>query len=191
MPPQLNELHNGLLMCCAADGAVRVWRNYCVRGQQRLATAWQAVLVPGAGGGARPAVYHWSPGYSALFAAGGRSAGGWGAGAVPGPEAALRAACARPAPPPVTRTHTHTKPQARTLTHSHTHTFTTPAERVYMWDLERENCIAQLNLPAPAAGAAAPCVEHIAASTSSPLLYAADSAGTGEERWGRGGPRHG
>lgn len=82
LPPQLNELHNGLLMACAADGAVRIWRNYAVRGQQRLASAWQAVLVPPAGGaGLRPAVYHWSPGYSALFAAGGRSAGecvrGW------------------------------------------------------------------------------------------------------------------
>lgn len=40
-PPQLNELHNGLLMACAADGSVRVWRNYTLRGQQRLATAWQ------------------------------------------------------------------------------------------------------------------------------------------------------
>lgn len=75
-PNQLNELHNGLLMACVADGAVRVWRNYAERGQQRLASAWQAVLVPAAGAaGLRPAVYHWSPGYSALFAAGGRSAG--------------------------------------------------------------------------------------------------------------------
>ena len=74
--PQLNELHNGLLMTCAADGAVRIWRNYAERGQQRLASAWQAVLVPPAGAaGLRPAVYNWSPGYSALFVAGGRSAG--------------------------------------------------------------------------------------------------------------------
>lgn len=72
---QLNELHNGLLMCCAADGSVRIWRNYALRGQQRLASAWQSTLVPAPGSGARPAAYHWSPGYSALFAAGGRSAG--------------------------------------------------------------------------------------------------------------------
>lgn len=57
-----------------------------------------------------------------------------------------------------------------------------------MWDLERENCIAQLSLPGPAAAggsagaaaAAAAGVEHIATSASSPLLYAADAAGTGE-----------
>ncbi|PSC68711.1 Regulatory-associated of TOR 1 [Micractinium conductrix] len=130
---QLNELHNGLLLACAADGSVRVWRDYALRGQQRLAAAWQSVLVPPAGSAARPTVYHWSPGYSALFAAGGRS-----------------------------------------------------AERVYMWDLERENCIAQLNLPAAGAaggggsepGGAAPAVEHIAASCHSPLLYAADNSGT-------------
>ena len=62
-------------MACAADGSVRVWRGYAQRGQQRLATAWQAVLVAAAGSPTRPAVYHWSPCYSALFAAGGRSAG--------------------------------------------------------------------------------------------------------------------
>lgn len=61
-----------------------------------------------------------------------------------------------------------------------------------MWDLERENCIAQLNLPgssaaaagsnsgAAAAAAAGAGVEHIATSVSSPLLYAADATGTGE-----------
>ncbi len=42
---QLNELADGLLVACAADGAVRVWRNYTRRGHQRLATAWQSVLV--------------------------------------------------------------------------------------------------------------------------------------------------
>ncbi|KAL4421494.1 hypothetical protein ABPG75_010785 [Micractinium tetrahymenae] len=127
---QLNELHNGLLMTCAADGSVRIWRDYTLRGQQRLATAWQSVLVPSPGSSTRPAVYHWSPGYSALFAAGGRI-----------------------------------------------------AERIYMWDLERENCIAQLNLPGSGSGSgggdgAAPAVEHIAASCHSPLLYAADGSGT-------------
>lgn len=41
----LNELHNELLVCCSADGAVRVWRGFAARGQQRLATAWQSVLL--------------------------------------------------------------------------------------------------------------------------------------------------
>lgn len=49
-----------------------------------------------------------------------------------------------------------------------------------MWDLERENCIAQLNLPAGGGDGAAPAAEHMAASCHSPLLYAADSSGTGE-----------
>jgi hypothetical protein len=43
----LNELHNGLLMACAADGSVRVWRSYTLRGQQRLASAWQVRKVDG------------------------------------------------------------------------------------------------------------------------------------------------
>mgnify|MGYP001809699520 CR=1 FL=1 len=53
-----------------------------------------------------------------------------------------------------------------------------------MWDLERENCIAQLNLPGGSisggggVAAGAPAVEHVAASSCSPLLYAADGGGT-------------
>ena len=34
-------LQAGLLMVAAADGSVRVWRDYTYRGSQRLATAWQ------------------------------------------------------------------------------------------------------------------------------------------------------
>ena len=34
-------------MACAADGSVRVWRNYTLRGQQRLATAWQVGRADG------------------------------------------------------------------------------------------------------------------------------------------------
>lgn len=41
----LNELHSELLVSCTADGAVRVWRGYAARGQQSLATSWQAVLL--------------------------------------------------------------------------------------------------------------------------------------------------
>lgn len=48
---QLNESHGSLLMACAADGAVRVWRDYTLRGGQRLATAWQSVLVASQVGG--------------------------------------------------------------------------------------------------------------------------------------------
>ncbi|KAL3149110.1 hypothetical protein ABBQ32_001950 [Trebouxia sp. C0010 RCD-2024] len=42
---QLNEVQDGLLLAGTADGAVRVWRNYALKGEQRLATAWQAVPV--------------------------------------------------------------------------------------------------------------------------------------------------
>ena len=59
-----------------------------------------------------------------------------------------------------------------------------------MWDLERENCIAQLNLPPPPStsgsgsnsGGEGATVEHLAASGTSPLLYAADATGTGDFR---------
>ena len=40
---QLNEAESNLLLACASDGAVRVWRSYLHSGNQRLATAWQAV----------------------------------------------------------------------------------------------------------------------------------------------------
>ena len=57
-----------------------------------------------------------------------------------------------------------------------------------MWDLERENCIAQLNLPPPPStsgsgsnsGGEGATVEHLAASGTSPLLYAADATGTAD-----------
>ena len=39
-------LQAGLLMVAAADGSVRVWRDYTYRGSQRLATAWQARAGP-------------------------------------------------------------------------------------------------------------------------------------------------
>lgn len=38
---QLNEVQDGLLLAGTADGAVRVWRNYALKGEQRMATAWQ------------------------------------------------------------------------------------------------------------------------------------------------------
>jgi len=40
---QLNEAESNLLLTCASDGAVRVWRSYLHSGNQRLAAAWQAV----------------------------------------------------------------------------------------------------------------------------------------------------
>ncbi|KAK9819637.1 hypothetical protein WJX72_000593 [[Myrmecia] bisecta] len=75
---QLNELYSGLLLAGAADGAVRVWRDYVFKGQQRLATAWQAVplpQMPSSSGTGRRAVYEWSEQMGALYAAGGNSPG--------------------------------------------------------------------------------------------------------------------
>ena len=42
---QLNEVQDGLLLAGTADGAVRVWRNYALKGEQRLATAWQVGIT--------------------------------------------------------------------------------------------------------------------------------------------------
>lgn len=38
---QINAVFNGLLLAGAADGGVRVWRDYTFPGTQKLATAWQ------------------------------------------------------------------------------------------------------------------------------------------------------
>lgn len=37
----LNEVQGGVLLSGAADGSVRIWRHFCHRGAQRLATAWR------------------------------------------------------------------------------------------------------------------------------------------------------
>lgn len=37
----LNEVSGGMLLAGAADGAVRIWRNFPYRAAQRLATAWR------------------------------------------------------------------------------------------------------------------------------------------------------
>ena len=42
---QLNEVQDGLLLAGTAEGAVRVWRNYAHKAEQRLATAWQVSTV--------------------------------------------------------------------------------------------------------------------------------------------------
>ena len=38
---QINEIFNGLLLSGAADGAVRIWRDYTFPRTQTLATGWQ------------------------------------------------------------------------------------------------------------------------------------------------------
>jgi WD40 repeat protein len=69
---QLNETDSNMLLACAADGAVRIWRSYTRSGAQRMATAWQAVpvnqpLLPVN----TPSVFEWSAPLCSLFAAGG------------------------------------------------------------------------------------------------------------------------
>lgn len=79
---QLNELHGaGLLGVCSLDGTVRIWRNHDMRGQQSMATAFQAVQRPpvldsggggfGADGGWWPAAFTHGMGGNLLFASGG------------------------------------------------------------------------------------------------------------------------
>ncbi|KAG2445405.1 hypothetical protein HXX76_000027 [Chlamydomonas incerta] len=68
----INEADGPLLMAGSADGAVRVWRSYLNSGEQRMATALQAVsshLVPTL---SFPTVYNWSPSACHLFASGGK-----------------------------------------------------------------------------------------------------------------------
>lgn len=43
---QLNEVQEGLLLAATAEGAVRIWRNYTIKAEQRLATAWQVCTTP-------------------------------------------------------------------------------------------------------------------------------------------------
>lgn len=40
----LNEISGGMLLAGAADGAVRVWRNFPYRSAQLLATAWRVMF---------------------------------------------------------------------------------------------------------------------------------------------------
>lgn len=62
-------------MCCTNDGGVSVWRDYATRGRQRLATAWQSVLVPSQGMPCSEATFCYSSVHmgGTLYAAGGRS----------------------------------------------------------------------------------------------------------------------
>lgn len=43
---QINAVFNGLLLAAAADGGVRVWRDYTFPRTQKLATAWQVGRPP-------------------------------------------------------------------------------------------------------------------------------------------------
>ena len=55
----LNEVSGGMLLAGAADGTVRVWRNFPYRGAQRLATAWRV---------SRCNLSHWQPPLAAINA---------------------------------------------------------------------------------------------------------------------------
>lgn len=63
-------------MCCTGDGMVSVWRDYASKGRQRLATAWQSVLVPSQGMPCAEATFCYSSEHmgGTLYAAGGRCA---------------------------------------------------------------------------------------------------------------------
>ena len=75
---QLNEMHNGLLMTCSEDGGVKVWRDFTVKGEQRLATAWQSVLLQSQSLPDSRTAYCLAEehGASTLYAAGGRGGSG-------------------------------------------------------------------------------------------------------------------
>lgn len=69
---QLNEAESNLLLTCAADGAVRIWRSYLNAGNQRMATAWQAVpITQDPLPHLRPSAYALTSAPYSLFAVGG------------------------------------------------------------------------------------------------------------------------
>jgi regulator-associated protein of mTOR len=72
---RVNTLYNEVLMCCSGDGMVSVWRDYAKKGRQRLATAWQSVLVPSQGMPCSEATFCYSSVHmgGTLYAAGGRN----------------------------------------------------------------------------------------------------------------------
>jgi WD40 repeat protein len=71
---RLNDLHNEVLLVCAGDGVVSVWRDYATKGQHKLATSWRTVLNPLPGTQCAKTTYCYSPELMSgvLFAAGGR-----------------------------------------------------------------------------------------------------------------------
>lgn len=74
-------MHNGLLMTCSEDGGVKVWRDFTMKGEQRLATAWQSVVLHSQTVPDSRAAFCLAQEYGAstLFASG----GGGGSGQVP------------------------------------------------------------------------------------------------------------
>ncbi|KAG2485410.1 hypothetical protein HYH03_015896 [Edaphochlamys debaryana] len=68
----INEADGPLLLAGSADGAVRVWRSYLNSGEQRMATALQAVPIHLLPTPSFPAVYAWSACASHLYSAGGK-----------------------------------------------------------------------------------------------------------------------
>ena len=71
---RVNPLSNEVLMCCASDGAISVWRDYALKGRQRQVSAWQSVLAS-QGMPFAEATYCYSSSHlgGALYAAGGRN----------------------------------------------------------------------------------------------------------------------
>lgn len=72
---RLNPLYNEVLMCCTGDGMVSVWRDYAMKGRQRMATAWQSVVMPSQGMPSSEATFCYSETHAGgtLYASGGRS----------------------------------------------------------------------------------------------------------------------
>ncbi|XP_024514847.1 regulatory-associated protein of TOR 2 [Selaginella moellendorffii] len=66
----INELDESLLLAASSDGSVRVWRDYLVKGEQQLATAWQAIQGHRPGARGINAVVEWQQSTGYLYASG-------------------------------------------------------------------------------------------------------------------------
>lgn len=81
----VNDLDDGLLLAGGEDGAVRVWRNYTVRGEERLVTALRALpLGPAASGSAPSGNTGGGFGHGGGYTAFGSGSGGGGGGGYGG-----------------------------------------------------------------------------------------------------------
>ncbi|XP_024521729.1 regulatory-associated protein of TOR 1 isoform X1 [Selaginella moellendorffii] len=69
----VNELEHSLLLVASSDGSVRVWKDYAIKGKQRLATSWQALQGPRPGNRAASAVVDWQQATGYLYASAGES----------------------------------------------------------------------------------------------------------------------
>ncbi|CAI0474807.1 unnamed protein product [Linum tenue] len=66
----VNELDDSLLLVGSCDGNIRIWKDYCVRGKQKLVTAFPSILGHKPGSRSFNAVVDWQQQSGYLYASG-------------------------------------------------------------------------------------------------------------------------